>query len=158
MNVAETISSLRQLPPEQALARASKVLPPWVVLALVLALAWKASQLTWLLWPGGLDVAPASIPAGDPTTQRREAAPSRGLDVQGIVAAHLFGEPPAAGPVQPVDQLPEDIPEDRGNLTLSGTIAADDPVDARAIIRDSGGEESALLGPDPMHSITWFLR
>ena len=137
MNLANTIHSLRQLPPDQVLAKATQVLPPWVTLVLVVAVAWKVAQLTWLVWPAAADLPLAAIP--EPAT---DSAPSAvaGVDIASVARAHLFGQPPAAAPpVQRTDV--EGLEEYAGRLELSGTIAADDPKDARAIISDPGGDE-----------------
>ena len=138
MNLANTIHSLRQLPPDQVLAKATQVLPPWVTLVLVVAVAWKVAQLTWLVWPAAADLPLAAIP--EPATGSAPSAVAGGVDIASVARAHLFGQPPAAAPpVQRTDV--EGLEEYAGRLELSGTIAADDPKDARAIISDPGGDE-----------------
>ncbi len=137
MNLANTIHSLRQLPPDQVLAKATQVLPPWVTLVLVVAVAWKVAQLTWLVWPAAADLPLAAIP--EPATGSAPSAVAGGVDIASVARAHLFGQPPAA-PV--VKRDPTDLEEYKGRLELSGTIAADDPKDARAIISDPGGDEN----------------
>ena len=119
---------------------ASQLLPGWVSLVLVLLIGWQLAQLVWLMIP-----APA---AGDAvaTPPRIAATPnsgSAGADVNAIAAAHIFGIANAieeAPPPAPEEY--EDLADTRlSNLSLKGTIAAEPPETAVAIIADGGNKE-----------------
>lgn len=119
---------------------ASQLLPGWVSLVLVLLIGWQVAQLLWLMVP-----APA---AGDAvaTPPRIAATPSpgsAGADVNAIAAAHIFGIANAieeAPPPAPEEY--EDLADTRlSNLSLKGTIAAEPPETAVAIIADGGNKE-----------------
>jgi general secretion pathway protein C len=60
--------------------------------------------------------------------------PHTGVDVQSVVAAHLFG----LATVDPSTQDPANAPLSSANLVLAGTIASQDPKHGLAIISDGG--------------------
>lgn len=155
--MSNPITELKNLNPEQLAARASAVLPPWVMVVLVIALAWQLGKLTWMLIPRGEAVA---VPVT--ATPRAAADPARsrpsGFDVSRIVAAHLFGEQPAA-PAVPVAPPVEEIDDTELRLTLRGTIAANEERLAMAIISDDRGDEQVyaigdtITGGRKLHSV-----
>lgn len=69
------------------------------------------------------------LPMALPRAQRS------GVDVQTVVAAHLFGVPLADASTQD----PANAPQSSANLLLAGTIATQDPKRGIAIISDGGG-------------------
>lgn len=139
MNAEMKLAGLRSLSPAEAAAAASRHLPRWVALALVVLIGWQLASLFWMLMPAGEDTDIMPPPAaGGPTTPARGNAP--GIDVTTIVNAHLFGEASAEAPA-PVQRDIDDAPETRLSLTLKGTVAADDPGQSLAIIADSRGDE-----------------
>ena len=129
MTAATALSDLRQMQPEQLLARASAVLPPWICALLVIGLAWKLAALTWALVPSA-DPKPVAKPPAD--TSAAESATSPEV-VQKIVAAHIFKEFKA-------DEVPvtpsEDFPEAQNYKLLGVYYSADDPKASIAIIVD----------------------
>ncbi|NNC77069.1 MAG: type II secretion system protein GspC [Woeseiaceae bacterium] len=118
---------------------ATRVLPAWVTLGLVLLLGWQLARLIWLLIPAASTGDPIVMPAG---VTRPASSSSAGVDVQTIAAAHLFGEANVVDtPQEPVAQPVEDLAETDLSLTLKGTIAAADEQQSIAIIADSRNEE-----------------
>jgi general secretion pathway protein C len=104
-----------------------KRLPLAVSALLVVLLAWQLVQLAWTLLGAG-PAQGAAVPAPEAT------APRPTLDVNSIVAAHLFGEAnaPAAGSVDPNAVAATQMP-----LVLVGTIAHSDPEKGYAIIGEN---------------------
>ncbi len=151
-------SELKSLSGEQLLVRAGEVLPPWVAVLLVLAIAWQLVNLTWLLFPQGTaDTAlPATTAVATPGNATRPA--TRVYDINRIAAANIFGETPAEAPAVP-DVNPDELDETRLNLTLRATIASTDDTVALAIIANDRGEEKvyaigdAIAGGSKLHSV-----
>jgi general secretion pathway protein C len=90
-------------------------------------------------------------PAGP---HRPVAAAPKSVDVQGIVAAHLFGTATADAVVAD----PANAPVSTANLTLAGTIATQDPKHGVAIISVGGGPSKVysvgeLVGGATVHSV-----
>lgn len=127
MPLSAKLHEFQNLTPQQWLDRASKTAPQLVMVVLVIAIAWQLVQLTWLL----LDRGPQPLPASAPPPMN--IAPVRsGVDIQAIVAAHLFDVPEA-----PQAQDAASAPETQMNLVLSAVFAADDPYKGLAIIGES---------------------
>jgi len=81
-----------------------------------------------------------------PRTQRSD------VDIQTVVAAHLFGVPPAA------TQDEGNAPQSSANLLLAGTIATQDPKHGVAIISDGGAPSKVYsvgerIGGAALHSV-----
>ncbi len=140
-------SDFRNLDREQAVAAAQELLPKWIVVLLVAAIAWQLARIAWMLVPADA--------VGDPVTSRpagaaAAAAAPGGADVQSIAAAHLFGkaDPAAAAPPPPSQELHEDLAETRLNLVLKGTIAADGRDGSLAIIAAQGRDEKVYAVND----------
>ena len=76
-----------------------------------------------------------------------------GLDIQGVVSAHLFG---IAAP-DPSAQDPANAPQSTANLVLAGTIATQDPRRGVAIISDGGPAKVYSVGDNvggaTLHSV-----
>ena len=139
MNAEMKLAELKSISPSEAVSAAGRHLPRWVALALVVAIGWQLASMLWMLIPGGEEDAVAPPPAAATPASAPRAEVS-GIDVTGIVNAHLFGEASADAPA-PVQSEIDDAPETRLSLTLKGTVAADDPDYSLAIIADSRGEE-----------------
>ncbi|MFQ5981815.1 MAG: type II secretion system protein GspC [Woeseiaceae bacterium] len=122
---------------ERTLAAASQLLPRWVTLILVVAIAWQLARIIWMVMPG------SSV--GDPIVAGPSgAAVASGTraNVQVIANAHIFGEASADdAPVAAAAVVDEDLAETRQNLSLKGTIATVQPNEGLAIIADSSNEE-----------------
>jgi general secretion pathway protein C len=75
-----------------------------------------------------------------------------GVDIQTVVAAHLFGVPPAA------TQDEGNAPQSSANLLLAGTIATQDPKHGVAIISEGGAPSKVFsvgerVGGASLHSV-----
>ncbi len=76
------------------------------------------------------------------------------LDIQNVIAAHLFGVAAVNGGAQD----PENAPQSSANLLLAGTIATQDPKRGVAIISDGGGPSKVYsvgdrVGGASLHSV-----
>jgi general secretion pathway protein C len=156
--VAAVLSRINQwsrLPPAQLWAEASRVLPPWVALLLVILIGWQVAKAVWLLFPSP---EPAELPPVQPSA--RSVAPAGGVNVSvdRIVAAHLFGKADAEAPRLVVSEE-QDAPDTQLSLELRGTIAASDENRALAIIAERGGAErvyflgDAVPGGATLHAV-----
>ncbi len=155
--MAAALSRLNQLtrqPPAQLWAEASRVLPPWVVLVLVILIGWQLAKLAWLLVPAP---APEGLPPVPATAPATSADPARTVSIDRIVAARLFGTAEADAPVALVEQ--EDAPDTDLRLELRGTVAATEEYRALAIIAEIGGAErvyfigDAVPGGASLHAV-----
>ena len=132
-------------------AAASRLLPPWLALLLVIAIGWQLANIIWMLIPGPAAGDPVVVPAGQLAVRGSEPATA---DVQAIAAAHLFGEAGAdsAAPVVP-EVSDEDLEDTRlSNLQLKGTIASPEAAMSAAIITDGNNDEKVYLIGDPIAS------
>ena len=132
-------SDFSSLDGERTLAAANQLLPKWVTIVLVVAIAWQLARIIWLLMPGSS--------AGDagitPPSQLRTpgAEVSGELDVQSIAGAHIFGQPSGEPVVQALPESYEGLAETRLSLVLKGTMAATDQKAAIAFIEDNRNEQ-----------------
>ena len=88
------------------------------------------------------------LPAAVPRAQRSA------VNIQTVVAAHLFGVPVT----DPSTQDPENAPQSSANLLLAGTIATQDPKRGVAIISDGGAPSKVYsvgerIGGAALHSV-----
>ncbi len=88
-------------------------------------------------------------PVVAPATPRAQRS---GADIQTVVAAHLFGVPPAA------TQDEGNAPQSSANLLLAGTIATQDPKHGVAIISEGGAPSKVFsvgerVGGASLHSV-----
>ncbi|HZD52179.1 MAG TPA: type II secretion system protein GspC [Woeseiaceae bacterium] len=137
-------SDFRTLDSDRLAAIANERLPKWVTLLLIAAIGWQLARILWMLVPGSslgdpIETRPSGsgIAAGGGTGRSAENR----ADVGAIAAAHLFGEAKAATAPPPVEAVPEDLAETRLNLSLKGTIAADEGSRSMAIIAAAGRDE-----------------
>jgi len=120
---------------------------PWLVsLVLAALIAVELALLTQALW-GASPVKSVQLP---PQRPLRLNQPS-GVDIQTIVAAHLFGVAPRA------TQDEGNAPQTTANLVLAGTIATQDPRHGIAIISDGGPSKVYSIGDNvggaSLHSV-----
>ena len=144
-------SDFASLDAARTTAAASRLLPPWVALLLVIAIGWQLANIVWMLIPGPAAGDAVVVPAGQVAATRAGPAAA---DVQAIAAAHLFGEASAddAPPVV-ADVADEDLEDTRlSNLQLKGTIASPEAAMSAAIITDGSNEEKVYLIGDPIAS------
>src|SRR5687767_8467215 len=127
MSFSASLRELQTLSGQQWLDRATRTLPQALTVVLVIGIAWQLVQLTWLLLERR---APADstdmVMAPPPATATR-----KGIDVQAIATAHLFGVPQAE------QAAPEDAQPTQMNLVLSAVFAANDPTKGLAVIGES---------------------
>lgn len=143
MSFSATLRDFQNQSAQQWLDRATRTLPQAISVVLVIAIAWQLVQLTWML----LEPAPQSdtapiVPSETPPTR------PKGVDVQAIVKAKLFGTAETGSPIEgpaPETQLP---------LVLSGVFAADDPDKGWAIIGDSAQQTKVYTVGDTIRSGT----
>lgn len=153
--VLSRVNQWSRLPPAQLWAEASRVLPPWVALLLVILIGWQVAKAVWLLFPSP---EPAELPPVQPSVRSEAPAGGVNVSVDRIVAAHLFGKVDAEGPRLVVSEE-QDAPDTQLSLELRGTIAASDENRALAIIAERGGAErvyflgDAVPGGATLHAV-----
>ena len=122
--------------------------PRLVSLGLAALIAVELARIAISLLGGGPVKSPQPAVAGvAPRAQHT------GLDIQGVVSAHLFG---IAAP-DPSAQDPANAPQSTANLVLAGTIATQDPKRGVAIISDGGPSKVYSVGDNvggaSLHSV-----
>lgn len=130
---------------ERAIAALNRTAPKWVAFILVVLIAWLLARIVWMLVPGS--AAGDAVEAVSGVDAGR--APSSGqVDVQAIANAHIFGEATAdrTEPAPVADH--DDVAETRLNLSLKGTITANDDRTSIAIIADTGNQEQVYAISD----------
>ncbi|HKU16223.1 MAG TPA: type II secretion system protein GspC [Steroidobacteraceae bacterium] len=127
MSFSATLRELQTLSGQQWLDRATRTLPRALTVVLVIGIAWQLVQLTWLLLERAepVDSEPVAMAPPPPTATRK------GIDVQAIATAHIFGE------AQQQQAAPEDAQPTQMNLVLSAVFAANDPAKGVAVIGES---------------------
>ena len=121
--------------------------PNWVSWALAILIVAQLASLSISLLSG-------RVKSPQPVVARAaQPHPAAGIDVQGVVAAHLFGVAVA----DPSTQDPENAPLSSANLVLAGTIATHDPKHGIAIISDGGPARVYSVGDNlsgaSLHSV-----
>jgi general secretion pathway protein C len=124
---------------ERLLANLNQRLPKWVALLLVIAIAWQLARIVWMLVPGSPTDDAITVSPGERRAAAAADARTDGVDVEAIAAAHLFGE--AGSDAPPPRETVAELAETRLNLSLKGTLAADDAGQSIAIIADTRNEE-----------------
>lgn len=132
-------SDFNNLDVERALSTVNRVLPRWVVLALVIGIAWQFARIVWMLMPGS-DVG-AQMIAPPVQISRANTSSAGSVDVQAIANTHIFGEADKVETVVVPQDSYENLSETRLSLTLKGTIASPEEAHSIAIISDSRNEE-----------------
>lgn len=132
-------SDFSSLDSERTLAAANQLLPKWVAVVLVIAIAWQLARIIWLLVPGS-SAGDATITP--PAQLRTPGAQASGqVDVQSIAGAHMFGQASGEAVVQALPESYEELAETRLSLKLTAAIAATDQEAAFAIIQDNRNEQ-----------------
>jgi|GEM_PF-238718 len=145
MTIDAKWSDFSGLDAERALLAMNNALPRWVVLLLVVGIAWQLAQVFWMLMPGSAVGDPVNAP---PAQMSRTAPAATAVNIQNIANAHLFGEADpeeVIAPPQENIETFENLAETRLNLSLKGTIASADQGASIAIIADAGNEEKIYL-------------
>ncbi len=132
-------SDFSSLDAERTLAAANHLLPKWIVLVLVVAIAWQLARIIWLLIPGSSTGDSGITP---PSQLTRPGTQTSGqVDMQSIAGAHMFGQASGEAVVQAVPESFEDLAETRLSLILKGLVANSDRQKAIAIIEDNRREQ-----------------
>ena len=127
MSFSASLREFQTLSGQQWVDRATRTLPQTLTVVLVVAIAWQLVQLTWLLLERRAPAEAADLEMAPPPA----TAARKGIDVQAIATAHLFGEPQAE------QSAPEDAQPTQMNLVLSAVFAANDPTKGLAVIGES---------------------
>lgn len=143
MSFTASLQELQSQSAQQWLERAARTLPKALSVVLAVAIAWQLVQLTWML----LEPTPA-LDTGPIVASTTTSARPKGVDVQAIVNAKLFGtaetETPVEGPA----------PETQLNLVLSAVFASEDPNKGLAIIGESAQQTKVYSVGDTIRSGT----
>lgn len=145
-------SDLASMDGAKTFAAASKLLPVWVSLALVIVIAWQLAQLIWMLVPAPSSGDPISTPPNVVTSQSNN---SLAADIATISETHIFGIASRTDESQAPAAVVETVEADRDtrlNLELKGTIASNSAENAVAIISDGGKDEKIYSIGDPVTS------
>ena len=143
MSLSASLRDFQSQSAQQWLDRATRTLPQALSVVLVIAIAWQLVQLTWML----LEPTPSAELEPLVASTTPPARP-KGVDVQAIVNAKLFGTAQGGEPTQgpaPETQLP---------LVLSGVFAAEDPEKGWAMIGDSAQQTKVFSVGDSVRSGT----
>ncbi len=127
---------------QRMLAAANQLLPRWVTLALVVAVAWQLARIIWMVVPGSSAGDPIIAPLAQGTIAA--GATTGQADVQLIADTHIFGTADVAATedvARILQQDHENLAETRLNLSLKGTITYQDPESSLAIIADGSNDE-----------------
>ena len=140
MTIEAKWSDFSSLDAERMLVAGNQLLPRWVVMALVVAIAWQLARIIWMLMPGS---STGDLIIAPPVQISRSATGSAGsADVQSIANAHIFGEASAeAAVIAAPQESHENLAETRLSLELKGTLASADDATSLAIIADASKEE-----------------
>lgn len=141
MDAARSLARWRELPAEQWLTLANRVLPPVVTAVLVLAIAYQLATLTWAVVPSGDAVRPAPVVAAGPAAAAPAGA-ARGAEYAALRAAHLFGEPPVQ--TAPAAERVVDAPDTTLSLQLTGIVAHSSSSERGQAIIASGRERERV--------------
>ena len=149
MQLSPHLRDYQNLSPQQWVDRASRTVPRMLVLLLILAIAWQLVQLTWLI----LD---RDDPSGTAMNAPAPAFvnPRKGIDVQAIANAHLFGTARTEAAIDPAN-----APQTQLNLILAGTWAGEDPTQGFAFIGESAntakmyGVGKVVRGGTKLHQV-----
>ena len=131
MNSSTLLSGIKGLGPELLTGPIASRLPAIVTWALVVAIGVQAAVIVRDLIP---EQAPPAVAANADSAAAGTSTSSRMVDVQSVIAAHLFG---TANLAEQISGDPSDAPETRLSLVLAGTIAANDPKAGFGIIGES---------------------
>jgi general secretion pathway protein C len=143
MSFSASLRDFQSQSAQQWLDRATRTLPQALCVVLVLAIAWQLVQLTWMFFEPApqMDAGPIA-PSSAPPTRRK------GIDIQAIVNAKLFGSPQSTEPTQ------GPAPETQLNLVLSGVFATNEPNRGYAIIGESAQQAKLFSVGDSVRSGT----
>ncbi|MEM7279716.1 MAG: type II secretion system protein GspC [Pseudomonadota bacterium] len=132
---------IQNLNENEAVAKTLRLAPKLVAAILVVVICLKLVAIIFSFFGGNRAVDPAFSPApGNTPVRGSQSAPAAMAGP--IIAAHLFGRIDASEPVVKAPEQIENVPATDLNLKLKGTLAADDPKYALAIIADNANKET----------------
>jgi general secretion pathway protein C len=134
MDAAKQLTQWKERSPEDWLKAANRYLPTAVTALLVLAIAFRLAQLTWLLIPGVPADAPAPVVA---VSQGGPGPAAGGTDFSNLQDWHPFGVAASNAEPDPQPVQVVDAPDTTLALILTGVQARDDAEAGTAFI--SGG-------------------
>jgi general secretion pathway protein C len=143
MPVPAALRDLQSQSAQQWLDRATRVLPQVIAEVLVVAIAWQLVQMLWL----ALEPAPQAESGPLVASSTLQPRP-KGIDVQAIVRAKLFGAPQSA------QASTSDAPQTQLPLVLSAVFAVDQPDKGLAIIGESAQQTKVYKAGDTIRSGT----
>lgn len=154
MDLSTSLSSFKNQSLEQQLDWANTRLPPIVAVILVLLIAWKLADVTWLL--AGSAPEPEVIPPVKTKAGAQVAADASNFNTSLVANANLFGAYQEPKPGEPVDAGP--VVETSLPLTLFGTAASDNNQEAFALIEANGNTKAyfvddTIQGGAKLHSV-----
>ena len=144
-------SDLSSMDGSNALSAVNRLLPPWVSLLLVVAIAWQIAKIIWMLVPAPAAGVSVPLPASMPSASMQTTTSG---DVLAIVDAHMFGlaDVDAVGATA-APAVDENLSDTRlTNLSLKGTVASEIAEFSVAIIADGNNEEKVYAIGDPIGS------
>lgn len=132
---------IQNLNENESVAKALSLAPKLVAAILVVIICLKLVAIVFSFFGGNSVVDPAFSPSPGASASRN--AQSSPAAIAGpIIAAHLFGRVDATETVTKAPAPVENVPATDLNLKLKGTVAADDPKFALAIIADNANKET----------------
>jgi general secretion pathway protein C len=134
LDAAKRLAAWKDQPPEQWLKLVNRYLPPIVTAVLVLAIAYRLAELTWLLVPS---TPPSSPPP--PVIATRTSATGPATTTYDLGGWHPFGEASANAP--PPVVATQEAPDTTLALVLNGAHSFEDPMDGYAFISSGRGEQ-----------------
>jgi general secretion pathway protein C len=140
MDLIHKINIVRSQPASYWLNSANQYLPGISSVVLIIVIAWYMARLIWIILPQQ-DEFDWSVKAPVSSGLTGRLTTTSKVNFATIAAVHLFGVPG----VEPVIATSVDAPETRLNLKLRGTIAADDPAMAHAIIAEGNGQDEVYF-------------
>src|SRR5690554_753975 len=137
MNVAKSLSQWKELSPEQWLRAANRFLPPAVTAVLVIAIAHRLAEITWLATPRTSFDRPAPVIV-HPTSERTAST----ANFSALADSDLFGKAPEAPVEEPVVvETVVDAPDTTLNIRLTGVAADEDGKLSLAIVASGRSDE-----------------
>jgi general secretion pathway protein C len=124
LGVAQRFADWRDQSPEEWLTAINRCLPFGVTAALVIAIAYQLSTITWTLVPGSAPAVTLAV--------RGEKTASLAIDSSLLTDSHLFGEPSAPTAVAVPAVI--DAPDTTLRLTLTGILANENGANGFATI------------------------
>lgn len=137
MDAAKRFAEWKERSPEQWLKAANKFLPAIVMAVLVIAIAYRLAQVTWLLIPGS--TADSRAPAVAAPQRAPSGAAATAAEFDSLAGWHPFGE--ASEAPAPVVEEVVDAPDTTLALVLNGVNARENPDEGTAFISSGRGEQ-----------------